>query len=175
METEQDNVSVAASTRPKAAQGTATPGPANVSKPKSIFEVPIYREKMPPSFEKCKQWFDVVVFFFYKKLASVTFVVDRQEELLRFSSSEYYQIQRAWLLIAISDYQTEFLRIYDFFNYFDHADQRVRELYNKHSYFFVSPEQKTDTMRNIRDNYLNKFDLLQPRHPLITRYAHYLF
>lgn len=99
--------------------------------------MPIYRDKMPQSLDQCKRWFDVVVFMFYNKLASVNFVIDRQEEVLRFSPEEFYQIQRAWLFIAISDYQTEFLKIYDNFNNFDMGNSRIRELYNKESYFLV--------------------------------------
>ena len=31
---------------------------------------------------ECKTWFDVVVLNYYEKLASVTFVIDRQEEII---------------------------------------------------------------------------------------------
>jgi hypothetical protein len=76
--------------------------------------------------------------------------------------------------VALSDYSTELLRVYDFFNYYDRVEKQVRELYSQHSYFVVLTGQK-DTMRNIRDTYLNKFDLLQAKHPIVTRYAYFLF
>ena len=44
-----------------------------------LFTTPIYRESEnfpPKKLENCVTWWDVVVFRFYRDLASVTFMVD---------------------------------------------------------------------------------------------------
>lgn len=86
-----------------------------------IYTTPIYRERVqkdgknfvPKSLEECQTWWDIVIHNFYYKLASVRFVVDRQEETLRYET----KIQRAWIQIALSDYNNEFEKIYDYFTY----------------------------------------------------------
>ena len=52
-------------------------------------------------------------------------MVEAQEETIRYEKS----IQRAWLKIALSDYQ-DFVRVYDYINNFDKQNVKVRELYN---------------------------------------------
>ena len=115
----------------------------------------------------CQTWWDVVVFRFLNELASVTFVVENQEEI----SGYDLQIQRAWVKIALSDYKTEFQKVYDYITFLDGENPAVKELYNTHSYMF---ENQTSLV-NIKEKYLNKFDLLQPDHQLIIRYAKFLF
>jgi hypothetical protein len=66
-----------------------------------------------------------VVFRFHGELATVTFMVDHQEETLRFEKS----IQKAWIKLALSNY-SEFVRVYDYINYFDNENIKVREIYN---------------------------------------------
>lgn len=100
----------------------------------------------------CQTWWDVVVFRFLNELASVTFVVENQEEI----SGYDLQIQRAWVKIALSDYKTEFQKVYDYITFLDGENPAVKELYNTHSYMF---ENQTSLV-NIKEKYLNKFDLL---------------
>ena len=103
-----------------------------------IFKTNLYRESKGfplQKLEHCQSWWDVVVFRYYGELASVTFVVDRQEETLKYE----LEIQRAWLKIALCDYQTEFVRVYDYFNYFGaREDKHVKELYGPESYLFAN-------------------------------------
>jgi len=47
----------------------------------------------------------VVALNFYGKLASVTFVIDRQEELVEYQFYKKLNLQQVWLTIALSDYQ----------------------------------------------------------------------
>ena len=101
--------------------------------------MPIYREQEdfpPKDLASCQTWWDVVVFRFNGELASVSFVVERQEETLKFEPA----IQRAWLQIALSDYRTEFVRVYDCLNCFDVTaeNRNIKELYNKESYIFAN-------------------------------------
>ena len=66
------------------------------------------------------------MFRFNGVLASVSFVIERQEETLRYEP----EIQRAWLQLALNDYRTEFLRVYDHLNFFDREVLEIKELYN---------------------------------------------
>ena len=100
-------------------------------------------------------------------MASISFVIDNQEETLGYELS----IQKAWVKVALSDYKSEFLRVYDFMTFFDGENVKIKELYNDHSYMF---ENKTSLV-NIKVKYLNKFDLIQPENPLIIKYAKFLF
>lgn len=136
---------------------------------KDYFNVPIYRESQsfpPKNLASCNSWWDIVVLRFHGVLATVTFMVDHQEETLRFEKS----IERAWIKIALSNY-TEFVRVYDYMNHFDNENVKVRELYNNQSYIFDNRQSLT----NIKEKFLNKFDLLMPNHPLVIRYAKYLY
>jgi len=115
----------------------------------------------------CKTWWDVVVWRYFGELASVTFVVENQEE----TSGYDPELQKAWVKVALSDYKTEFQIVYDFLTFLDGQNIAVKELYNNHSYMF----ENSTSLVNIKEKYLSKFDLLQPNHPLITRYAKFLF
>jgi len=56
-----------------------------------IYEIPLFKDEKQNilnwQFDKCETWFDEVVCRYYDKLSSVTFVVDRQEELLYFEKN----------------------------------------------------------------------------------------
>ena len=137
---------------------------------RAILLKPIYRESPdypPQDLESCKTWWDVVVFRFNGELASVSFVIERQEETLRHEP----EIQRAWLQLALNDYRTEFLRVYDHLTFFDREVLQIKELYNQESYLFAN----STSLLNIKEKYLNKFDMVTPNSPLLRRYAKYLF
>ena len=53
-------------------------------------------------------------------------MIERQEETLRYEP----EIQRAWLQLALNDYRTEFLGVYDHLNFFDREVLEIKELYN---------------------------------------------
>lgn len=134
--------------------------------------MPIYREQEgfpPKDLASCQTWWDVVVYRFNGELASVSFVVERQEETLKFEPA----IQRAWLQIALSDYRTELVRVYDCLNCFDGSreNRNIKELYNQESYIFADSR----SLLNIKEKYLNKFDLVTPDSALLRRYVKYLF
>lgn len=128
-----------------------------------MFKTKLYRDSKGfplQKLEHCQSWWDVVVFRYFGELASVTFVVDRQEETLKYDT----EIQRAWLKIALSDYQTEFVRVYDFFNYFGAKENKyIKELYGPESYLFANSQ----SLENIKTKYLNTYDLVMPNNPLI--------
>lgn len=56
-------------------------------------------------------------------------MIEAQEQTLRYETS----IQKAWIIIALSDYQ-DFVTVYDYINNFDKENVKVRELYNNESY-----------------------------------------
>lgn len=137
---------------------------------KAMLLKPIYRESPnypPKDLESCKTWWDVVVYRFNGELASVSFVIERQEETLRHEP----EIQRAWLQLALNDYRTEFLRVYDHLTFFDREMLQIKELYNQESYLFAN----STSLLNIKEKYLNNFDMVTPNSPLLRRYAKYLF
>lgn len=118
--------------------------------------------------EECKSWWEVVVTVYYQRLASVTFIIDRQEETLKHDLS----IQRAWLRVALADYHNEFVKVYEFFNYIGpDKNIKVKNMYNKESYFSLNAQ----SLINIQNSYLDQFNLVTPACPLFCRYAKYLF
>ena len=134
--------------------------------------MPLYREQEdfpPKDLASCQTWWDVVVYRFNGELASISFVVERQEETLKFEPA----IQRAWLRIALSDYRTELARVYDCLNNFDGSreSRSIKELYNQESYIFADAK----SLANIKANYLDKYDLVTPDSQLLRRYVKYLF
>ena len=60
--------------------------------------------------------------------------------------------------------------MYDYINFFDNRNKKIRELYNKDSYIL----DDSRSLLNIKEKFLNKFNLVQPEHPLIRRYAKFL-
>ena len=119
--------------------------------PADIYEIPLFKEEkqniLNQKLDQCETWFDEVVSRYYDKLSSVTFVIDRQEELLYFQKN----IQIAWLIIALSgDYQNEFISVFKLINNYDNKDKRVKELYNEKSFIY----ENIDSMSNLFDNFL---------------------
>lgn len=82
------------------------------------------------------------------------------------------QIEIAWLKLALNEYLTEFKRVYDcIFNFEPKEDKKIKELYGAESYVFLN----SDSLSNIKEKYLNKFDLTMPENPIVKRYAKFLF
>ena len=93
-------------------------GNKNNEESKEHFKITMYRDL--PGFpvetlNDCKTWWDVVVWRYFGELASVTFLVENQEE----TSGYDPLIQRAWVKVALSDYKTEFQKVYDFLTFLD--------------------------------------------------------
>jgi hypothetical protein len=78
----------------------------------------------------------------------------------------------AWLKIALNDYSTEFVRVYDYlFNLGKENSKHIKELYDEKSYVF----ENYSSLINIKDKYLSKYDLVTPHTPLVKRYTKFLF
>lgn len=108
------------------------------------------------------------MFCFYNQLPSVKFVVDRQEETLKYET----EIQIAWIQIAMSDYHNEFVKVYEYFNYMGpNKNIKIKDMYNTSSYF----SENAESLKNIKNRYLDKFDLVTPQSKLFMRYLKYLF
>lgn len=71
-------------------------------------------------------------------------------------------IKLSWIIIALSD-KTEFEIVYNFLFNFDKENKRVKELYNKEAFIF----QQENSLINIREKYLKKYDLLQHENILV--------
>ena len=73
----------------------------------------------------------------------------------------------------MSDYQ-EFVKVYDYLNQLDETKKqkmKVKEMYNRESYI----QKNRTSMINIKERWLSKYNLLQPDHPLVRRYAKFLY
>ena len=128
--------------------------------------MPIYRDARPVKLAACWSWFDCVAVHFYEKLASVAFVIDRQEELLKLANVK--QIQRAWLTVALSDY-ADFVTVFEFFM----KSPAVRELYGGRSYIY----EDAKSLQRLKLKYLDdkNYDFFQPENVVVRRYAKFLF
>lgn len=126
----------------------------------------MYRDARPVKLSACWTWFDCIAVYFYEKLASVTFVIDRQEEILKLAKVK--RIEHAWLVVALADYR-EFERVFDFFM----SNSAVRELYGKHSYIF----ENAQSLQKLKTKYLDdkNYDFLQVDDIVVQRYAKFLF
>lgn len=110
----------------------------------------------------------MVIWRYYQDLPSVTFVVDHQEQTLEHESS----IQKAWLKIALSDYRNEFVKVYEFFNYMGRKENiQIKNKYNEESYF----SKNATSLVNIKEKYLDLYNLVTSHSPLFLRYVKYLF
>ena len=72
-------------------------------------------------------WFQAVAAKHYGTEPSVTFVIDRQDELL--GLVEVRSIEKAWLRVALSHYE-DFDTVYEWFL----KNREIREKYGKRSY-----------------------------------------
>ena len=121
----------------------------------------------------CESWWDMVVQNFYRKgrehLNTVDFLIEKQEEVYHREK----RIELAWIKIALSDYR-EFVKVYDYITQLGAkkgTTSRVKEMYNSQSYIQMNQEN----LENLKNTYLNHYDLLQSEHPLVVRYGKYLY
>ena len=135
-----------------------------------VYKARIYRDKMPKSLSDCKSWWDVVVHQFYNNMASVTFMVDQQEETLEYED----EIEKAWLVLALNDYKEEFVVVYEYIN----KTTKVKEMYNKDSYLYTH----SDSLINIKTKFMDKynlgkkgFDMIMVESALLRRYIRFCF
>ena len=66
------------------------------------------------------------------------------------------------------------MKVYDYLAQLDDTKKqkmKVKEMYNKESYI----QKNRPSMINIKENWLSKYNLLQSDHPLVRRYAKFLY